>query len=236
MTTQINGILLLAGLSATGPEAKRVDGTVMLAGVDSLGVTRLLQLNSDGTMSGGSSGSGSLPVGGTNAQFLRGDSTWSNVLNGPIVIGTNGVTLETLAAASLRIGAAPSATPIAQTLTIGESSRPATDTNVAGASGTLRSGLGTGAGTPAPLIFSAPVAVASGTTAQTYAEGIRVQGVGTAIGLGFFGHAAAVQASAYTPTNVSTDRSYDANATSIDELADVLGTLIADLKGYGLLA
>lgn len=34
----------------------------------------------------------------------------------------------------------------------------------------------------------------------------------------------------YTPTNVTTDRSYDANATSVDELADVLGTLIADLQ------
>ena len=37
-------------------------------------------------------------------------------------------------------------------------------------------------------------------------------------------------AGAYTVTNVSTDRTYDANATTVDELADVLGTLIADLK------
>ncbi|TXH44318.1 MAG: right-handed parallel beta-helix repeat-containing protein [Desulfurellales bacterium] len=36
--------------------------------------------------------------------------------------------------------------------------------------------------------------------------------------------------SAYTATNVTTDRTYDANATSIDELADIVGTLIADLK------
>lgn len=40
---------------------------------------------------------------------------------------------------------------------------------------------------------------------------------------------------AYTPTNVTTDRSYDANATTLDEIADVLGTLIADLKKRGLL-
>ena len=40
----------------------------------------------------------------------------------------------------------------------------------------------------------------------------------------------------YTPTNVTTDRSYDANATTLDEVADVLGTLIADLKLTGLLA
>ena len=40
----------------------------------------------------------------------------------------------------------------------------------------------------------------------------------------------------YTATNVSTDRSYDANATSTDELADVLGTLIADLRTAGIVA
>jgi hypothetical protein len=39
----------------------------------------------------------------------------------------------------------------------------------------------------------------------------------------------------YTPTNVTTDRTYDANATSTDELADVLGTLIADLQKIGLI-
>lgn len=40
---------------------------------------------------------------------------------------------------------------------------------------------------------------------------------------------------AYTPTNVTTDRAYDANATSVDELADVVGTLISDLQATGLI-
>jgi len=53
--------------------------------------------------------------------------------------------------------------------------------------------------------------------------------------IGFFGTAPAAQAAAYTPSNVSTDRAYDANSTTVAELADVLGTLIADLKTYGLL-
>lgn len=53
--------------------------------------------------------------------------------------------------------------------------------------------------------------------------------------IGFFGVAPVARAAAYTPTNVVTDRSYDANSTSMNELADVLGTLIADLQGYGLL-
>lgn len=43
------------------------------------------------------------------------------------------------------------------------------------------------------------------------------------------------KSAAYTPTNVTTDRSYDANATTLDEIADVLGTLIADLQATGLI-
>lgn len=43
-------------------------------------------------------------------------------------------------------------------------------------------------------------------------------------------------AETYTATNVTTDRAYDANATTLDELADVLGTLIADLRARGVVA
>jgi hypothetical protein len=49
------------------------------------------------------------------------------------------------------------------------------------------------------------------------------------------GNATFPSGSAYTPTNVTTDRAYNANATSIDELADVLGTLIADLQTAGVI-
>ena len=40
-------------------------------------------------------------------------------------------------------------------------------------------------------------------------------------------------ASTYTASNVTPDRTFDANATSLDELADVLGTLISDLRTTG---
>jgi hypothetical protein len=43
-------------------------------------------------------------------------------------------------------------------------------------------------------------------------------------------------AQTYSVSNVTTDRTYDANATTINELADVLGTLIADLRTIGLVA
>ncbi len=45
-----------------------------------------------------------------------------------------------------------------------------------------------------------------------------------------------ISANAYTPTNVTTDRAFDADTVAVAELADVVGTLIADLKASGLLA
>lgn len=41
--------------------------------------------------------------------------------------------------------------------------------------------------------------------------------------------------SAYTPSNVSTDRSFDAATVLVGELANVVGTMIADLQARGLL-
>lgn len=38
----------------------------------------------------------------------------------------------------------------------------------------------------------------------------------------------------YVITNSSVDRGYDSDSTSLDEVADVLATLIADLRAYGL--
>lgn len=39
----------------------------------------------------------------------------------------------------------------------------------------------------------------------------------------------------YTASNVTTDRSYDADATTLDELADILGTLLSDLRTFGII-
>ncbi len=43
-------------------------------------------------------------------------------------------------------------------------------------------------------------------------------------------------AQTYTESNVTTDRTFNANATTLDELADVLGTLIADLRAKKIVA
>ena len=40
----------------------------------------------------------------------------------------------------------------------------------------------------------------------------------------------------YTPSNVTVTRTYDADATTVAEVGDVLGTLIADLKEKGIVS
>lgn len=39
-----------------------------------------------------------------------------------------------------------------------------------------------------------------------------------------------------TPTNVTTTKTFNANSTTVAELADVLGTLITDMKDRGMLS
>lgn len=77
------------------------------------------------------------------------------------------------AAAVWQLGAANAAAPIAQTL-MTQGSRGGTDTNTAGANLTISSGQGTGNSTPSSLIFQIPVAVASGTGAQTITQAASV--------------------------------------------------------------
>jgi len=66
-------------------------------------------------------------------------------------------------------------------------------------------------------------------------ECLRMDGVGSVPRLGFFGHAAAARPTTYTITNLTTDRTFDANACADLEICDVLGTLITDLASLGLL-
>lgn len=66
-------------------------------------------------------------------------------------------------------------------------------------------------------------------------EGWRVEASGTVAKLGFYGHATAIQPSAYTITNDSADRALDCNSTSLDELSDLVGTLVKDLQSTGML-
>lgn len=98
----------------------------------------------------------------------------------------------------------------------------------------LRSGISTGTGYSA-VKLRAPILGSTGTTDRTPTTLFEVNGSVTGGAIGFFGVTPVGKPSAYTVTNPTTDRSYDCNATTLDELADVVGTLIADLKLYGLL-
>jgi hypothetical protein len=79
--------------------------------------------------------------------------------------------LSRLGAANLMLGKVASATPVANILTVGESSRGGTDSNVAGAIGTIQSGLGTGNAVPARLHLQTPaISPTSGTAAESYVD------------------------------------------------------------------
>lgn len=77
-------------------------------------------------------------------------------------------------AATVQLGAADAASPVAQTLTA-QGSRSGTDTNVGGANLTLQSGRGTGTGAISSLILQSPVAAASGSGAQTQTTGATIK-------------------------------------------------------------
>ena len=97
-----------------------------------------------------------------------------------------------------------------------------------------------------------------GTTAPTSTTSLTVRGQGTSTnecfrvenssgtarltirddgGYAFAGGTVGLAQTGYTTfTNLTTDRTCDANATTIDELADILGTLIEDLKTKGIIS
>jgi hypothetical protein len=71
----------------------------------------------------------------------------------------------------------------------------------------------------------------------TRREGLRIRGGASAAQIGFFGATPVARQTGYTAfANLTTDRTLDANSTTLDEVADVLGTLIEDLKTLGLIA
>jgi len=101
----------------------------------------------------------------------------------------------------------------------------------------IQTNMGQGTNRYGLLVTSSPTGGTLNYAARfTGAAGVRIDGILEHTGtlLGFYGATPVVQAAAYTPTNVTPDRAYDADATSVDELADVLGTLIADLQLLGL--
>jgi hypothetical protein len=117
---------------------------------------------------------------------------------------------------------------------------------------------GTVGGTNVRMVILGSGAMGLRNTAPTSSTSLTVRGHGTTTGISLLvenssgtarftvqddgayafagGTVGAAQTGYTTPTNLTTDRTFDANATTIDELADVLGTLIEDLKTKGIIA
>ena len=70
---------------------------------------------------------------------------------------------------------------------------------------------------------------------NTFSNQIDTQKLKVIGNLGFYNTVPQAQSTGWNVTNVTPDKGYDANATTVAELADVLGTLINDLKTYGLI-
>lgn len=66
-------------------------------------------------------------------------------------------------------------------------------------------------------------------------ECLRAEASGTAPMIGFLGAAAVIRTAAYTVTNPTTDRALNVTADTLAQGLQVLGTLISDLQGFGLL-
>jgi len=97
---------------------------------------------------------------------------------GAIGSGSAGAVWRYLTTGSIVQGQANSATPAANIYTIGESSRGGTDSNVAGANGTLQAGLGTGTGGGGSLIFRTGTPGSTGTTANSYTTALTINAAG----------------------------------------------------------
>ena len=85
----------------------------------------------------------------------------------------NDLFLSRPAAATLQLGAANAASPVAQTLKF----QDATGTNAnAAATATVKCPAGTGTGTPGACVFQAPVGGSSGSTAHTQTDALKIVG------------------------------------------------------------
>lgn len=92
------------------------------------------------------------------------------------------------------------------------------------------------AGTVQASFSSSSLTMAEGTNVKCGTATGTKFGTGSTEKLGWWGTTAVVRSSGWgSITNVTTDKVYDANSTSLDEIADVLGTLIAQLVSYGIL-
>lgn len=129
----------------------------------------------------GAANNGIFGSGGTDVRIAANGNTGLIVqanlayLNNALAFtSANDLQLARVGSRSLLLGVPASATPSANTFQIGENSRGGTDSNVAGATGTLQAGIGTGTGAGSKLAISRNLMGASGSTAQTQSNAFAV--------------------------------------------------------------
>lgn len=176
------------------------------------GTTSQFSVDAAGTVvAAGPITAGTNIVAGANSRFgFTGRSRMVSPADGSVLIEnnatTNGFTLSfptALATPTFQLGALDAAAPVAQIIRT-QGSRGGTDSNVGGAQLTVETGLGTGTGAIAKMLFRVPILAASGTTAQTYGTAITIND-SSATGLQFNGYGAGA---------LSTDASGNITATS----------------------
>jgi hypothetical protein len=216
------------------------------------GATNVIATNASNQItiasSGGISLANSVSCGSSLSINGGGGNTWSLV--GGTSIGGAGPANKSISAGVGSMATGPSFTISgwdtnagnqtggAVVLRAGDSTGSGMGTTLTGGALTLRAGDATGAsGTRNG--GNAVIRAGNGADAQGYVEIQTGGGTGRirvdATGIGFFNVTPVARPAAYTPTNVTPDRSYDADTVVVAELADVVGTLIADLQAYGLL-
>jgi len=190
-TSDLIAFTLATSMAAgEGTVTSGTDGQTFIGGAGSTTVP-MLALNSATTGFGNPSGSAidiilssthefRINAAGLELQNVNYVGWWSGT-----TASATDLEITRLGAANLRQGKSPSASPVAQTFTIGEASRPGTDSNVGGASGTIQPGLGTGTGTASSLTLQGVVLAGAGSGVQSYQDMIKITGVS----LGFYNHA-----------------------------------------------
>jgi hypothetical protein len=224
--------ILVNNYSLTGSDATSMFD---LAGTwNTSGTPAAIKLNMTDTASNAASLLLDLQVGGSTKFHVDKLGGWKSNsqcdLNGNTIVRVGSISLGSSndaligrnAAASLRLGAADAASPVAQTLGA-QGSRAGTDSNVGGANLTIRPGNGTGTGTISTLILQSPVAVGSGTGAQTQTTGLIIK-AGTAV------------MTSYTVATLPAAATAGAGARAFvtDALAPVFGSAVAGSGAVGV--
>lgn len=107
--------------------------------------------------------------------------SWAN--SATDATATKDLILSRRGAANLQLGNADAASPVAQTITT-QGSRAGTDNNISGASLTIQAGRGTGNSAVSTIMFQAPLAVGSGTGAQTQTTYLTIGSGGVTVNAG----------------------------------------------------